>query len=93
MYDMKKTENGWELWFQLGNPTEHLVATVEKEPVARKLMGILADQDDTPPKTAYVEMVGDFNLDDPEYAEYRVCLLYTSPSPRDSTSSRMPSSA
>lgn len=72
MYDMKKTENGWELWSQLGNPTEHLVATVEKEPVARKLMGILADQDDTPPKTAYVEMVGDFNLDDPEYAEYRV---------------------
>ncbi len=27
MYDMKKTENGWELWSQLGNPTEHLVAT------------------------------------------------------------------
>ena len=25
--------------------------------------------------------------------EYYVCLLYTSPSPRDSTSSRMPSSA
>ena len=25
--------------------------------------------------------------------EFRVCLLYTSPSPRDSTSSRMPSSA
>ncbi|WP_419616271.1 hypothetical protein [Thiolapillus sp.] len=24
---MKKTENGWELWSQLGNPTEHLVAT------------------------------------------------------------------
>ena len=25
--------------------------------------------------------------------EYNVCLLYTSPSPRDSRSSRMPSSA
>ena len=25
--------------------------------------------------------------------QYGVCLLYTSPSPRDSTSSRMPSSA
>ncbi len=37
MYDMKKTENGWELWSQLGNPTEHLVATVEKEPVASPL--------------------------------------------------------
>ena len=27
------------------------------------------------------------------FAEGRVCLLYTSPSPRDETSSRMPSSA
>ena len=27
------------------------------------------------------------------YAEYRVCLLYTSPSPRDKRQSRMPSSA
>ena len=26
-------------------------------------------------------------------AQHQVCLLYTSPSPRDSTSSRMPSSA
>ena len=28
-----------------------------------------------------------------KYVESFVCLLYTSPSPRDSTSSRMPSSA
>ena len=27
------------------------------------------------------------------FAVYKNCLLYTSPSPRDSTSSRMPSSA
>ena len=27
------------------------------------------------------------------YADYRNCLLYTSPSPRDATLSRMPSSA
>ena len=27
------------------------------------------------------------------YAKYKVCLLYTSPSPRDATLSRMPSSA
>ena len=29
----------------------------------------------------------------PSRAEYRLCLLYTSPSPRDRTRSRMPSSA
>ena len=29
----------------------------------------------------------------PEYAAPYVCLLYTSPSPRDRTRSRMPSSA
>ena len=28
-----------------------------------------------------------------EFAEYLVCLLYTSPSPRDRSLSRMPSSA
>ena len=31
--------------------------------------------------------------DDPTVLELRVCLLYTSPSPRDRTRSRMPSSA
>ena len=29
----------------------------------------------------------------PEYDGFRICLLYTSPSPRDATLSRMPSSA
>ena len=28
-----------------------------------------------------------------KYASYKNCLLYTSPSPRDNTTSRMPSSA
>ena len=32
-------------------------------------------------------------LDRPDRKEYRICLLYTSPSPRDRTRSRMPSSA
>ena len=37
---------------------------------------------------------GDHDLDDYEDMEYDiVCLLYTSPSPRDATLSRMPSSA
>ena len=43
----------------------------------------------------YTELI----TDNPEwefvdvYADKGICLLYTSPSPRDSTSSRMPSSA
>ena len=33
------------------------------------------------------------DIEIPEDGEYRLCLLYTSPSPRDSIPSRMPSSA
>ena len=38
---------------------------------------------------------GEWDFDDYEsdYGEYNDCLLYTSPSPRDSRRSRMPSSA
>ena len=32
-------------------------------------------------------------IEDPRYVVFVVCLLYTSPSPRDATLSRMPSSA
>ena len=33
-------------------------------------------------------------VDDPEFNDlYKICLLYTSPSPRDLSTSRMPSSA
>ena len=34
-----------------------------------------------------------FTMDEISFAETRYCLLYTSPSPRDATLSRMPSSA
>ena len=36
---------------------------------------------------------GGFSLQDIVRAQYTICLLYTSPSPRDRTRSRMPSSA
>ena len=38
------------------------------------------------------QLVGDFIRAHPR-AQYTLCLLYTSPSPRDRTRSRMPSSA
>jgi len=39
------------------------------------------------------EVVGVRPGHNPEYGPFQVCLLYTSPSPRDRTRSRMPSSA
>ena len=42
------------------------------------------------------EMIDRMGLDDPvivQYGRFICCLLYTSPSPRDATLSRMPSSA
>ena len=35
----------------------------------------------------------EFVEEHPNWDQYRICLLYTSPSPRDRTRSRMPSSA
>ena len=35
----------------------------------------------------------DFVLSNPTWDQYKLCLLYTSPSPRDKHRSRMPSSA
>ena len=41
----------------------------------------------------YSEMVREWNGSLVHYSEFEACLLYTSPSPRDRTRSRMPSSA
>ncbi len=40
-----------------------------------------------------VQLIGGYVLHRGQIAEMRTCLLYTSPSPRDRTRSRMPSSA
>ena len=46
-------------------------------------------------KRSYEKLIQSFEEDYPSYynAKYKFCLLYTSPSPRDATLSRMPSSA
>ena len=46
---------------------------------------------DQKPRLSYGVAVTDFDNDGAD--EFIVCLLYTSPSPRDSVVSRMPSSA
>ena len=53
------------------------------------------DESDNKPEheDASHDNVDDFNEDTCEVCLYDVCLLYTSPSPRDRTRSRMPSSA
>ena len=39
------------------------------------------------------EKIGDYLVANSSVVSYNICLLYTSPSPRDSNLSRMPSSA
>ena len=46
----------------------------------------------TPAEIAQGKIPGSFDLDI-QNPEFKACLLYTSPSPRDRTRSRMPSSA
>ena len=45
------------------------------------------------PERTVLEEIREINLIDPNEATNRICLLYTSPSPRDGLLSRMPSSA
>ena len=48
---------------------------------------------DTITNTILDALKGDDSVKIAGFGTYKVCLLYTSPSPRDSDSSRMPSSA
>ena len=43
--------------------------------------------------TIAVDDTSDIDEEDKRHAVYQICLLYTSPSPRDRQRSRMPSSA
>ena len=43
-------------------------------------------------RDSFRAMVGD-GVSDEEISQFKICLLYTSPSPRDQRGSRMPSSA
>ena len=63
-----------------------------------EVLGVTRDADDATIKKAFRrlarELHPDVNRHDPDAEEkFKDCLLYTSPSPRDRTRSRMPSSA
>ena len=67
-------------------------------PLATPFLGrVLADEEDPGPTRLLRAMTlgrGRFNLGvDASFARFNNCLLYTSPSPRERTRSRMPSSA
>ena len=51
------------------------------------------DESDYTSLIAITEKLTGFNIDTIKVTDYNACLLYTSPSPRDRTRSRMPSSA
>ena len=78
---------------------EFVLVVISKEsiPMASLRAGIAAMRYDRPDKIGFVK-IGKSELSDSTigYRELKVmevCLLYTSPSPRDATLSRMPSSA
>ena len=66
------------------------VLVVDDEKLIVKGLRFSLEQDDMEVDCAYD---GEEALEMVKRKEYDICLLYTSPSPRDSTSSRMPSSA
>ena len=78
--------NGGEIW------AEHLDTINNIEDMKKKF-----DEDmltiARPSTSAYVAIAVAQSAIDLEFLQYILCLLYTSPSPRDRTRSRMPSSA
>ena len=74
-------------------PTLAVVADLRMEPSKKYADGALKR---IIRKANYKDLAGNKDFSDHEaleIAEKKVCLLYTSPSPRDRTRSRMPSSA
>ena len=73
------------------------ITTARSAPAAAKLVGIGVFTDDDRPDDLPKDLLDsrgfDAKLGKTMIVETKNCLLYTSPSPRDATLSRMPSSA
>ena len=78
------------------NPISFMISPVttftDEEIALNYLEELLEEGEDRSEMEAFIEEHGHKNFYD-HFDEYRDCLLYTSPSPRDRTRSRMPSSA
>ena len=82
---LKELDSFSKLLFADVNSKDNLKAEVLKE--AKSLSVLIGPEGDFSPSER--ELI----LENPRVAPFTICLLYTSPSPRDSDSSRMPSSA
>ena len=74
-----------KLWSKVGGPGALEIVSVDRRPKAVLTHGVVS--------TPWLEVGGVAMAADPMEPELAVCLLYTSPSPRDLSTSRMPSSA
>src|SRR5665811_2315042 len=73
--------------------TEHLGHEKNRVPEGREASNVRNVRNGTRPKTVLTHATGEVDLEVPRDRDGTFCLLYTSPSPRDRTRSRMPSSA
>ena len=87
--ELNQAESGVAMWIDLSSP--------KNQPVRNKVTNRLNSDTYTIEKncaTAETKLITDESEDDDnELTIENVCLLYTSPSPRDRQKSRMPSSA
>ena len=78
-YGMWKTVDGGKNWEQVGLKKSRHISRIRIDPKDHNIV--------------YAAVMGNLFADSEERGVYKSCLLYTSPSPRDATLSRMPSSA
>ena len=96
--DMDGPEKGWRAKCDAERELESLGTAFAQELLdnAKRGRPILSNP---PRRDSYGRYLGDYEIDGRLYSDimesagYLICLLYTSPSPRDRTRSRMPSSA
>ena len=77
---------------QFGKYAEEIKAFLKKEELIPELKK-LVNEIPSIPQNKITPRSGALALLAPNFLMYWICLLYTSPSPRDATLSRMPSSA
>ena len=95
--DIPAQQLRWQFWVDRGGTFTDIVARrPDGKLVTHKLLSEYPERYDDAVTQGMREMLG-LKTGDPLPAEQieviKICLLYTSPSPRDATLSRMPSSA
>ena len=76
-----------------GSPPDHQADTVVRMAVVKEMFEDLHDRVDAAPTATSSTVFTNKSIDSDNNTITNICLLYTSPSPRDYAASRMPSSA